>query len=658
MFKKLTSMVLAGVMALSVMASVTAADINQSGGSGDSKVTLDIGSRSLKVTVPSVLPIWVDSDNNVTVATNAKIQNRSEGPVDVTDVSVEADNNWSLVNFNTDFSKVPVDTKQYGMTMYNDDVIDGVDLSLFDRIDGSDEIAVVYDGNVAIQSSDINKLDIGHVVFTVAWADGERLGVNDITYNVENAAVQAYLATPAYDSNDYSYTNFTQTVTSTTDKPATGTLSVPNGAVKITVTSEDDGKNFTDSLSGSTYEVGNLIPGVVYDYTMYDSSNNAVKSGKIYPTGTRRMIDGQNDTFNIRDLGGIQADGGKLKYGMIYRGSELEPLAGYYMSLPTERAEYFRDFLGIRAELDLRSNAELADYTGQALLDADYQHSPITGYQGAFAFSAAKRAPGGSVPDKTVIGYIADKLSEGKPVYIHCLAGADRTATVVALVEALCGVSQSDIDKDYEMTSFAKNNQRLRTSEAYKDFMTSLNKMRGNTLQEKAVSWAQKMDISIETINKLRNALIDGNPATVNDLSTEYVDMFDSSDATLNARINSSHNAVNYQAGQLVTGYIPVTPDSKIKVVTDKSLKTNGYTGELAIYASDKTPKGASYNSESTWTLSSDKLEQVGAVYQVWDKPRTEWFVASDVNEKPTYYIRICIPYNDINNIHVYVKDV
>lgn len=184
MFKKLTSMVLAGVMVLSVMASVTAADINQSGGSGNSTVMLDIDARNLKVTVPSVLPIWVDSDNNVTVATDAKIQNRSDGPVDVTDVSVEADNNWSLVDFNTDFSKVPVDTKQYGMTMYNDDVIDGVDLSLFDRINGSDEIAVVYDGNVAIQSSDINKFDIGHVVFTVSWADNDvRLGNDFVNRN-------------------------------------------------------------------------------------------------------------------------------------------------------------------------------------------------------------------------------------------------------------------------------------------------------------------------------------------------------------------------------------------------------------------------------------------------------------------------------------------
>lgn len=170
MFKKLTSIVLAGVMALSVMASVTAADINQSGGSADSKVMLDIESRDLKVTVPSVLPIWVDSDNNVTVATNAKIQNRSDGPVDVTNVFVEADNNWSLVSFNTDFSKVPVDTKQYGMTMYNNDVVNGVPVSAFDTIDGGSELAVVYDGNVAIQSSDINKLDIGHVVFTVGWS--------------------------------------------------------------------------------------------------------------------------------------------------------------------------------------------------------------------------------------------------------------------------------------------------------------------------------------------------------------------------------------------------------------------------------------------------------------------------------------------------------
>ena len=171
MFKKILGIGLAAVMAFSASAmAVSAAEINQSGGSGTSVVQLSVNASPLKVTVPSVLPIWVDSDNNVTVATDAKITNLSAAPVEVTDLSVTGDNGWSVVPFNTDFTKVPVDTKQYGMTMYNDDVVDGVNVGLFGRLDGGAFTNVVYDGNVAIQSSDINKFDIGHVVFTVAYA--------------------------------------------------------------------------------------------------------------------------------------------------------------------------------------------------------------------------------------------------------------------------------------------------------------------------------------------------------------------------------------------------------------------------------------------------------------------------------------------------------
>ena len=178
MFKKILGIGLAAVMVFSTSAmAVSAAEINQSGGSGTSRVELSVNSSPLRVTVPSVLPIWVDSDNNVTVATDAKITNLSAAPVEVTDVSVTGDNGWSVVPFNTDFTKIPVDTKQYGMTMYNDDVVNGVNAGLFGRLDGGEWKNVQYDGNVAIQSSDINKFDIGHVVFTVAYAQ---------TYGFEN----------------------------------------------------------------------------------------------------------------------------------------------------------------------------------------------------------------------------------------------------------------------------------------------------------------------------------------------------------------------------------------------------------------------------------------------------------------------------------------
>ena len=642
MFRKLTSMVLAGVMALSVMASVTAADVNQSGGSGDSKVTLDINSRNLKVTVPSVLPIWVDSDNNVTVATNAKIQNRSEGPVDVTDVSVEADNNWSLVDFNTDFTKVPVDTKQYGMTMYNDDVIDGVDLSLFDRINGSDEIAVQYNGNVAIQSSDINKLDIGHVVFTVAWADGERLGVNDITYNVENPKVGSYLAHAAYDSADTTTTYITDGwAADKQDLPGYGILEVPDGCSQITILSSD-GKSFTDTVSGDEYHVDSLIPGEVYDYQMKDSSDNVVKQGKIYPTGMLRMINLRNSqewgVMNVRDLGGWNADGGKLKYGMLYRGSEIDGGAYGHTLLNNVDKAKMTSFLGIQAELDLRSDGE-TDGTGLSAIGVEYNHiTPALPYKSFLTSTLAS----------SEVQYVIDCVKSGKPLYIHCAAGADRTGTLMCIIEALCGVSESDIDRDYELSLYGLTNgvypnnyvdglyTRLYTK--YLEFKNQIkSSYNGNTFSDKVLRFAvTQLDLSIDDINALRNGLIDGAPRTIveSDIyGTWSDDLFVASNASLNTRINSSGNEVA-ASGMLVTDYFSVTNFSEFKVESDVAQDfANVY--KVIFYDENKQFLGFGgpvFNND-------DKLSYSVSSYQA-----------------NTKYVRFTIKYTDINNIHVYER--
>ena len=143
-------------------------DIKVSANNGRSKVALTTDTANLRVTVPTVLPVNVDSNNNVTVADNAQISNLSNGSVDVTNAEIQTDE-WSVVGFNTDFTKVPVDTKQYGFKLNGDDVSDGVNTSVFNTINGNNHIGLLYDANVAVQSQPITNEDIGRIVFTVAW---------------------------------------------------------------------------------------------------------------------------------------------------------------------------------------------------------------------------------------------------------------------------------------------------------------------------------------------------------------------------------------------------------------------------------------------------------------------------------------------------------
>ena len=620
MIKRIASLGLTAIMLLGSAVSVQAADISSSGGNGSSKVTVDVASRTFRVTVPSVLPIWVDSDNNVTVANNAKIRNLSEGPVDVTNVSVEADNGWSLVPFNTDFKKVPVDTKQYGMTMYGDDVVDGVDLSLFDRIDGSDEISVVYDGSVAIQQRDINKADIGHVVFTVAWANGPRLGVNDITYNVENSLVREYMAKPAYNSNDYSYTYMTLP-SELSDTPGSGSLSVPEGAATITVTSSVDGKSFTDTVSGSTYEVKNLIPNVTYDYEIKDTANTVVKSGKIYPTGTRRMIKAEKGR-NTRDLGGLTADNGTLKYGVLYRGAELDG-KNYGDSFILTEADkaFYANFLGIKAELDLRSASESPQVA--SLNGVDYL---CTNNLGAYGnFRQDNRIA-------TAINFIADELSQNKPTYFHCMAGADRTATIACLIEAICGVPEDQIDRDYELTTLAKmngNSTYTRNSSLWTGLRNAINMLNFSTFRDNAIASLINLGVSLETINSIRHSLIDGNPT---DITLEYLtngstSVFDKTTAQVGTRVNSSGNVVTAESWSVTTAPIPCQKGDRFYIVSDRSMYVaNRYAG-------------ATYDSNGTKLQSITLPDTTSAFYTVTDDNASS--------------VRFTIPCNDINNITV-----
>jgi hypothetical protein len=145
--------------------------IMRSGNTGKSIVTLDYDTANLQVTVPTVLPVSVDSDNNVTVSDSAKIVNSSKGQVDVTNAVLSGNNTWTLAAFDTDFKKVPVNTKQYGFRLQGYSVTPEGNAynNQFATIDGNSALDLSYDANVAIQSDATTDAEIGNIVFTVAW---------------------------------------------------------------------------------------------------------------------------------------------------------------------------------------------------------------------------------------------------------------------------------------------------------------------------------------------------------------------------------------------------------------------------------------------------------------------------------------------------------
>ena len=353
----------------------------------------------------------------------------------------------------------------------------------------------------------------------------------DITFDIHNTAIATYLTESAvYSPNDYDVTKVPTSLSGTPyDTPNATTIDLPTGSSKFILYDTVAKTEQVISVSGSTYTITNLIPNRVYAYTVRNSSGTMLSYGTVKATGHIRMIDGGGNTFNIRDLGGWTCDGGKTKYGLIYRGAELNGA----VSLNSSQVDFFKNVLGIRDEIDLRNPTSTGVGSGALGLGVDYVNI-YTNYS-PYALQDLYRQE-----RVDIIKRIAKNIKEKKVTYIHCSAGADRTAIICTFIEAICGVSQNDIDRDYELSAFAydTNNDRLSTRTRNNTWLNGhrtmingdgtetysypyINNMEGSSFQDKIVRFLLRSGVTIDEINTIRFGLIDGNPTALADPYSE-----------------------------------------------------------------------------------------------------------------------------------------
>ena len=281
-------------------------------------------------------------------------------------------------------------------------------------------------------------------------------GVTIPTFNLENVRVQAFLKEVNYKPGDGSKVgSYNSSPPARRDQPAAVSLSwkAVSGAKSLKLYVSTSAK-YADptTMELKSYEVGcdvyNLIPGKTYYYKVVAvdaEGNETIQEEASFATeGSLRMIKA-NTGYNIRDLGGWNTRSGKkIRYGMIFRGAEL---SGKY-ELNSADSAVMHD-LGIRAELDLRGNTEADNITASRLgADVDYKRIPTVTY-----YIEGIKAANSRFADQ--LNYIFECVKNNKPVYFHCHIGADRTGCLGFLIEGLLGVSESDIYKEYELTTFS-----------------------------------------------------------------------------------------------------------------------------------------------------------------------------------------------------------
>ena len=295
-------------------------------------------------------------------------------------------------------------------------------------------------------------------------------------------AVRNYLAAVTYDPSDYS------------------TSQIANYAPATAIASNY--KPIGQEAGGVTHY--NEVPNVPTPFA------SGGKAGTLTPLDTLRWIrtrDSSAEAWNVRDIGGWACDGGSVKYGLLIRGGRIT----------AEDRDVLVGELGVQHEIDLRGKE------GRDPSDGDVAtESPLGG--DVWFTIADKAASYALTPVATWQLYlrcVIDAVTHREPVYFHCTAGADRTGTLACVLEGLLGLSQSDIDKDYELTCFYSGTgtdalARRRNETDWKGLINAIKSVSGDTFRDKCVHFAVgTCGMTMADINAFRAAMIDGTPETL-----------------------------------------------------------------------------------------------------------------------------------------------
>ncbi|MFC4949368.1 tyrosine-protein phosphatase [Pseudonocardia sp. GCM10023141] len=162
---------------------------------------------------------------------------------------------------------------------------------------------------------------------------------------------------------------------------------------------------------------------------------------------------------NVRDVGGLPLrDGGRTRSGVLLRSATL-----HYLTAAD--VQYLVHEFGLRLVLDLRRPEEIDRDGPTAVADAGVETVGLT-----FIGEGRESLP--EHPDDDIdpmlrnyLLYLSDQpgnviaavrrlaAADGGPALVHCLAGKDRTGTLVALVLDAIGVERDAVVADYVLSS-------------------------------------------------------------------------------------------------------------------------------------------------------------------------------------------------------------
>ena len=271
-----------------------------------------------------------------------------------------------------------------------------------------------------------------------------------------------------------------------------------------------DGVEKSYPVSGGKLQLTNLIPGSEYSWKIsakncggetFESAIGKFTTESGYP----RLI-AFGELGNVRDLGGYNGiDGRKVKYEKIYRGRAFNDVSPDRETTPGKMrvddsiVAQVRPF-GIKSDLELRSDGETAGMTSSSL-GTDIKWCRTHGMD---SYEKILKAP----QQKRLASIIRFLLNEDDyPFYIHCDGGRDRTGAISFLVLGALGVSNEDIERDWQASALFFSDLQ---QQSFDKLIAALREKYGEvSYSDLAKAYLREIGITDIEIEKLREIMLD-----------------------------------------------------------------------------------------------------------------------------------------------------
>mgnify|MGYP003289272573 CR=1 FL=1 len=264
-------------------------------------------------------------------------------------------------------------------------------------------------------------------------------------------------------------------------------------------------RRFTMKNARSSTDVYLLKTNTTYHFriTIALTNNTQTKVEGTFKTANTPRILNIDGVPNMRDIGGwVTTDGSTVRQGLLYRGCEPDGASNPKYTITQSGIDHMLHVLKVRTQLDLRNESTVVDKPSPLGDTVTYTRYNAPAYADVFDEDNAK----------TISSIFADLANaENYPIYLHDTEGVDQTGTICYLLEAVLGVKDDDLMRDYRLSALCFGD--LSESDI-KGFRELLSEQPGETTQAKAEAFLQSVGVTAKQIDAIRSIFLEPAPET------------------------------------------------------------------------------------------------------------------------------------------------